>query len=456
MPNTGRITWWAARMGIPAGAASERDRHQFPDVRSGQFASVTDLAKRSFAWDLMRTGLIGVVGAMLSLGGSIAGAQTPVRIGASVSMTGQYAELGQTVHRGQQLCVKQANDRGGMLGRKLQLIFQDDRSQAADAVAIYEKLIGQDRVDLIFAPYSSPITEAVANVTEKHRMPMVASGAAATSIFRKGRKYIFMLLSPAEVYLEGLVDLAAKRGLKTVAILYEDTLFPKAIAQGMVEFAKKRGLNAVVFAGYSRKTTDFSELLNKIKAANPDVVAAATYFDDSIAIIRQMKAAGINPKMHAVTVGGDLPKFHEVLGRDAEYVYGASQWLPELVTLRAGGLIPIARQYPGAREFTEAYAKEYPGADLSYQTAQGYAACQILLDAVRRAGSLDRDRIRDEIVKFEGSTAYGAFKVDADGFQTAHKMVMFQWQDGKKVIVWPEELAADRARFPTPPWKMRK
>ncbi len=383
-------------------------------------------------------------------------AQAPIRIGASVSMTGQYTELGSTVHRGQQLCVKQANARGGVMGRQLQLIVEDDHSQAADAVAIYEKMIGTDKIDLVLAPYSSPITEAVANITEKNRKPMVASGAAATSIFKKGRKYIFMLLSPASAYLEGLVDIAAKRGLKTIAVLYEDTLFPKAIALGAVDFAKKRGMQVVVVEAYPKQTKDFSAILAKVKAANPDVVAGATYFDDSIAIIRQMKTAGINPKMHAVTVGGDLPKFHDMLGRDAEYVYGASQWLPELVTLRAGGLIPIARQYPGAKEFTQDYVKEFPGADLSYQTAQGFAACQVLLGAVRRAGSLDPDRIRDEILKFEGSTVYGAFKVDADGFQVAHKMVMFQWQDGKKVIVWPEELAADRPRFPTPAWHARR
>ena len=382
-------------------------------------------------------------------------AQAPIRIGASVSMTGQYAELGQAIHRGQQLCVKQANDRGGVLGRKIQLIVEDDHSQATDAVAIYEKLINQEKVELVFSPYSSPITEAVANVTEKYRMPMVAAGAATTSIFKKGRRYIFMLLSPAAVYLEGLIDVAAKRGLKTIAVLYEDTLFPKAIALGALELAKKRGMQAIVVEGYPKQTKDFSAILNKVRAANPDVVAAATYFDDSVAIIRQMKMAGINPRMHAVTVGGDLPKFYKVLDRDAEFVYGASQWLPELVTLRAGGLIPIARQYPGAQEFSEDYAKEFPGVGLSYQTAQGYAACQILLDGIRRAGSLDPDRMRDAVLKFEGNTVYGAFKVDADGFQVAHKMVMFQWQDGKKVIVWPEELAAERPRFPTPPWSKR-
>ena len=127
--------------------------------------------------------------------------------------------------------------------------------------------------------------------------------------------------------------------------------------------------------------------------------------------------------------GGALPKFCEVLGRSAEFVYGASQWEPELVTLRAGGLIPIARQYPGAKEFVEAHRKEFPGADLSYHSAAGYGT--------------------------DTHTVYGAFKGDPDGLQIAHKMVMFQWQDGKKVIVWPDELAPGKPRFPTPPWSQR-
>jgi len=382
-------------------------------------------------------------------------AQQPIRIGASLSQTGSFANLGQNQLRGYQLCVKQANEKGGVLGRKLELIFEDDQSQAPVAVRIYEKLITQDKVDAILGPYSSPITEEVANVSEKHRMPMVTPNASTTSIFRKGRRFVFMATSPAEVYLEGLIDIAAKRGLKTVAVLSEDTLFPKASAQGAVELAKSKGLQVVLAESYPKGTTDFTVLLRKVRTANPDVVAAATYFDDAVAITRALKALDINPKLFGVTVGGDVPKFHEVLGRDAEFVYGGSQWLPELVTLRAGGLIPIARQYPGAAEFVEAHNKEFPGAGISYQTVAGFGACQIFVEAVRRAGSLDGGRVRDVILKLDTHTAYGAFKVDEGGFQTAHKMVLFQWQDGKKVIVWPEELAADRPRFPTLPWKQR-
>jgi branched-chain amino acid transport system substrate-binding protein len=384
-----------------------------------------------------------------------ADAQQPIRIGGSFSNTGTYAQLGQTVHRGHQLCVKHANEKGGVLGRRIELTVEDDQSDIAKSVAVYERLLAQDKVDAVVSPYSSPITDAVAEVIEKHRKPMVAAGAATTSIFKKGRKFIFMLLSPAEVYLEGLIDTAAKRGLKTIAVIHEDTLFPKAIAQGALELAKKRGLQPVVVAAYPRKTTDFSAILAKVKAANPDVVAAATYFDDSVAITRQMKELDVNPRMHAVTVGGDLPRFHEQLGRVAEFVYGATQWEPELVTLRAGGLVPIARQYPGAREFVESYRKEFPGADLSYQTAQGYGACQVLLEGIKRAGSLDGEKIRDAILKMDLHTVFGAFKVDQDGFQVAHKMLMFQWQDGRKAIVWPEELAPGKARFPTPPWSQR-
>jgi branched-chain amino acid transport system substrate-binding protein len=295
----------------------------------------------------------------------------------------------------------------------------------------------------------------VADVNEKHRMPMVAAIAATTSIFKKGRKFIFMVLPPAEVFLEGLMDIAAKRGLKTVALINEDTIFPKATAQGTIELAKKKGLQVVFVEAYPKGTTDFSAILTKVRAANPDVLGAATYFDDAVAIVRQMKVINLNPKMYGVTVGGDLPKFHEVLGRDAEFVYGATPWDPALVTLRAGGLIPIARQYPGASEFVESYKKEFPGADLSYHSAAGYAGCQIFLEAVKRAGSLESEKVREVVLKMDLHTVFGPFKVDPDGFQVAHKMLMFQWQDGKKVILWPEELAPGKARFPTPPWSQR-
>jgi branched-chain amino acid transport system substrate-binding protein len=385
----------------------------------------------------------------------VAKAQPPIRIGASLAQTGGFAPLGQNLLRGYQLCVKQTNEKGGVLGRKLELVLYDDGSDLATAVRLYDKLITQDKVDLVLGPFSSPIVEAVADVTEKHRMPMVAASAATTSIFKKGRKFIFMVQPRAEFFLEGLIDLAAKKGLKTVALINVDDLFGRATTQGAIELAKNRGLQVVFVDAYPQGKTDFSTILAKVRAANPDVLGGATRFEDAVAITRQVKVVNVNPRMVGLTVGVDLPKFYEVLGRDAEFVYGATPWMPELVELRAGGLIPIARQYPGAREFVESHRKEFPGADLSFFSAAGYGGCQILVEAIRRAGSLDSGKLRETILKMDYNTVFGGFRVDRDGLQIAHQRVMFQWQDGKKVIVWPEELAPGKPRFPTPPWSQR-
>jgi branched-chain amino acid transport system substrate-binding protein len=381
----------------------------------------------------------------LALLGALIGAapeQAPIRIGSSLSLTGTYAALGQNQHRGYQLCAKHVNEKGGILGRTIEFVLYDDQSQPATGVRLYERLITQDKVDVVLGPYSSAITEAVANVNEKYKMPMMAPMASTTSIFKKGRKFIFMVQSPAEVYLEGLIDVAAQKGLKTVAIINEDTLFPKATVQGTIELAKQKGLEVVFVEAYPKGNTDFSAILIKVRAANPDVLGAATYFDDAVAITRQMRELDVNPKMYGVTVGGDLPRFYELLGKNAEFVYGATQWEPEL-------------PYPGSKEFTAAYKETFADADLSYHSAGGYAGCQILVEAIKRAGSLQGEKLRDEILKMDISTVYGGFKVDDDGFQVAHKMVMFQWQDGKKAIVWPEEMATGQVRFPTPPWSQR-
>ena len=387
---------------------------------------------------------------------TFAGAQAPIRIAASVSQTGPYGPLGQNMLRGYQLCVKLTNDKGGVLGRSLQLLAEDDRSDPATAARFYERLITRERVEAVLGPYSSPITDAVADLAEKHRMPMVAAGAVARSIFKKGRKFIFMVSSPGEVYHEGLIDMAAKRGLKTVAVVHEDSLFTNTSAQGAVELAKKRGLAVTLVESYPPRTSNFVPLVTRVRAANPDVLLAATYFDDAVAIARTLKELDVSPKMFAVTAGGDLAKFYEVLGRTAEFVYGPAQWEPELVTLvRDGQLIPVGRRYPGAREFVEAHRKEFPGADLSYHTAAGYGGCQVLVEAIRRAGSVEGDKVRAAILKLDLNTVYGGFKVDADGIQVAHITLVFQWQDGKKVIVWPDELAPGKPRFPTPPWSQR-
>jgi branched-chain amino acid transport system substrate-binding protein len=387
---------------------------------------------------LVPVALAGVVAAALPLP---AGAQTPIKIGASMSVTGTYAKPGSYQKEGYDICIDELNAKGGLLGRKVELVIYDDQSQPATAVKLYEKLITEDKVDAVMGPYSSAVSEAVANVTEKYKKVMVAPLAATTSIFKKGRKYIFMVITPAENYLDGLIDMAAKRGLKTVAIINEDTLFPKASAAGTAEAAKKRGMQVVLQEAYPKGNTDFSALLVKIKAANPDVIAAGTYFDDAVAITRQMKELNVNPKMFGLTVGGDLPEFYDLLKQNAEYVYGSTQWDESL-------------PYPGQKEFLAAYTKKFKH-EPSYHAAAGYAGCLIYGEAVKRAGTLDADKVREQLLKMEIKTAFGDYKVEADGFQVAHKMVMLQWQDGKRVVVWPDDLASGKLRYPTPEWGKR-
>lgn len=390
---------------------------------------------------LKRAAAIALAGVLLASLPLPAPAQTPIRIGASLSVTGTYAKPGTMQKEGYDVCADELNAKGGLLGRKIEFVVYDDQSMPATAVKLYEKLITEDKVDAVMGPYSSAVSEAVANVTEKYKKVMVAPLAATTSIFKKGRKYIFMVISPAEVYLEGLVDMAAKRGLKTVAIINEDTLFPKASAAGTAEAAKKRGLQVVLQESYPKGNTDYSALLVKIKALNPDVIAAGTYFDDAVAITRQMKELNVNPKMFGLTVGGDLPEFYDLLKQNAEYVYGSTQWDDSL-------------PYPGAKEFLAAFTKKFKH-EPSYHAAAGYAGCLLYAEAVKRAGSLDADKVREQLLKLETKTAFGDYKVDADGFQVAHKMVMLQWQDGKRVVVWPDDLASGKPRFPTPEWSKR-
>ncbi len=385
--------------------------------------------------------LAGAVAVTVLFGISEVEAQASLKIGASLSLTGTYAKPGTYQKEGYEICADELNAKGGLLGRKVEFVMYDDQSSTQTAQRLYEKLITEDKVEAVMGPYSSAITESVAGISEKYKKVMVSPLAATTSIFRQGRKYIFMVISPAEFYLEGLVDMGAKRGLKTIAIVNEDTLFPKATVVGTEELAKKRGLQVVLREAYPKGNTDFSALLVKIKAVNPDIIAAATYFDDAVAITRQMKELNVNPKMFGVTVGGDIPEFYTLLKQNAEYVYGSTQW---------DEVLP----YPGQKEFLSAYQKKFKH-EPSYHAAAGYAGCLIYAEGVKRAKSLDADLVRAELLKLKIRTAFGDYAVDHDGFQTAHKMVMIQWQDGKRVVVWPDDLASGKLRFPTPPWSQR-
>jgi branched-chain amino acid transport system substrate-binding protein len=369
-------------------------------------------------------------------------AQQPIRIGASTALTGEASIQGGYVREGYLFCQKQVNEKGGVLGRKIEFVIHDDASNGKIAAGLYEKLIGEDKVDAVLGPYGSAITEAVADVNERHRMLMIAPTAATTSIWEKGRRYLIMLLSPIEAVAEGLLDLAARNGLKTVAVIQQDALVPNAITKGASALAKSKGLELVSLQTYRTSPEDFSELLTKAAAAKPDVlVAGSIRFEDLLAITRKMKELDINIRMLSAVPYGLLPDYYKQLGKDAEFVYSGSFW-------------DAALPYPGNQEFVAAYAQEYSHPP-AVQSAGAYAGCQLLVDAMRQTGGLDSEKMRAALLTLKTKTVFGDFAVDERGYQTAHKAVTIQWQDGKQVIVWPDEVATGKARLPAPMWTTR-
>src|SRR6478672_12859014 len=216
----------------------------------------------------------------------------PLRVGATMSITGKaYSLQGGYGREGYLLCEKHVNVRGGVLGRPIQFVIYDDESDEKTAVRLYEKLIGEDKVDAILGPYGTAITEAVADIPDRHRKVMVAANAATSSIWEKGRKYLIMVLAPVDSAASGALDLAARNGLKKVAIINQDALLPKAVAKTTNELAKSKGLDVVVFETYPTGMSDFSGLVKKVQEASPDLlVTAAVRLDDLVTIIRQMRA----------------------------------------------------------------------------------------------------------------------------------------------------------------------
>ena len=182
-------------------------------------------------------------------------------VGGAISQTGRYAEPAGRQVNSIKMWVDEVNARGGLLGHKVRLILLDDKSDTQSAIKLYEKLITEDKVDLVLGPYSSGITEAVANVTERYKMPFIAYGASSSPIWEKGRRYIFNIVAVAEDYQKGAVHLAKQIGVKKAAIIGEDSLFPRQSGKGAKDWAKQLGIEIVVDENYPQKQSDFTALL---------------------------------------------------------------------------------------------------------------------------------------------------------------------------------------------------
>jgi len=370
-------------------------------------------------------------------------AQQPgsLRIGASMSLTGQYARTGKEVMNAYQLWAEQVNEKGGVLGRKVEFVTYDDTSDPETAARLYEKLISEDKVDLILGPYSTPVTIAASTVTERHHFAMIVSGASGTDIWARGYKYVFGMYTMAPFYMDGAVDIAKKNGFHNVAVINENSAFSKDVVAAADKKAKDAGLDVVYTEEYSKDVRDLSPTLTKARGANADMLIAGTYGDDATMIVRQLKDLGWMPKMVALTIGPALPDFADSLGADAEFIMGATQWEPSV-------------KAPGVKEFAQAYQDKY-GYAPGYHAAGGFGAAQLLQQALQQLGAVDNEKLRDMLATLETSTVFGAYKVDASGSQTAKPSYLIQILGGERKIIWPDPAAEAPAKVPAPQWSQR-
>jgi branched-chain amino acid transport system substrate-binding protein len=366
-----------------------------------------------------------------------------VLVGGAISQTGRFAEPAGRQVNAVKMWVEEVNGRGGLLGHKIKLVLLDDKSDTQTAVKLYEKLITEDKVDLLLAPYSSAITEAVANINERYKMPFVAYGASSSPIWEKGRKYIFSIVAIAEDYQKGSMHLAKQIGVNSIAVIGEDSLFPRQSGIGAKQWADKLGIQVVLQENYPQKQTDFTALLQKIKASGAEAIMSNSYFADAAAQLRQMRELNLNFKLFSSTVGPGLPNFAEQLGSTAEYVLGFSQWEP----------IPDVLKLPGMKEFITEYERRY-GEKPNYHAGGAYGALQVTEAALKKAGSFDNEKLRDALASTEVTTVFGRYKVNAKGMNE-HEGLTFQILDGKRRVVYPEKWGEAKAKLPVPEWNKR-
>lgn len=355
-------------------------------------------------------------------------AEEPVRIGASLSFSGVYREPSHMIMKGYRLWEKNINERGGLLGRPVELIILDDQSDEEKLRENYRRLLNEEEVDLVLAPYSSPLTLAASEITEKAGYVMVASGAASSAIWDRGYKYIFNVYAQADRFFIGYLDLIARQGIRRVAVFFEDNPFNRAAAAGAREWAAKMGVELTAYTGYVPGERTPARIVEDADLTREEAVIVCTYPDEGYAFLSAIRKARVQPAAIAMTITPSHPLFAHRAGPLAQGVFAPSQWEPM-------ERIP----YPGTRDFIDEF-RIFAHMDPSYHASSAYASCQVIELAVTETGTLDNKMLRDYIVSMDTATIIGRFKVNQKGEQVGHNPILIQWQNGKKEIVYPSNM----------------
>ena len=370
-------------------------------------------------------------------------------LGASICLSGPLGHLGETEKAGYEFAIEDINAQGGIYvkeyGRRIpvKLVVYDDESDPTKAKANAEKLLTVDRVDFLLTSWGTPMVLAAATVAEAHKVPIVGPGSASTVYEKKGFKYAFIVFHTEYKAIPNYFEMfekvlpADKRPYK-VAIWQEDTILGKDYATAVAESVKKfPGYKVVLHEVYTPRSTDYSTMILKTKEANPDIIFSVPTTTDAIVLLRQSKDLGFSPKLFNLNRACEPYEFWESLGEDAQATVAHMTGHP---------LLPI----PKNLELTERYKKKF-GTMPSTGLPAAYAAVQVLAAAIEKAGSLDKEKVREALSNISVDTVIGKVTFKGPGHAEV-PIVIMQWQNGKQEIIWPEEFATAKLMYPKPAW----
>lgn len=403
--------------------------------------------------------LVSVVAASLAVAGlAFAGpAQAKVEgdtiiLGSAISFTGKYSTNGIHAKNGYDIGVAKINAMGGVKvggkSYKLKIQYYDDESTPLRTAQLLERLVNQDGVKYFLGPYSSATTKAAAPIIEKYKVPMIEAEGASRSLFNKGYKYLFAVLSTSEQYLASSIGLAAeiaeKNGKKAsdvkIAMAFENDPFSLDVRAGVLEDAKKYGMKVVIDDKMPRDLNDISSTLTKVKALKPDLLLLSGHSKGAATGARQIKEMKIDVPMIALT-HCEAAKITSKFGASTNDFLCPTQWAPTLT---------YKDKYFGtAADYDKEFKKTYDGyKNVPYQSAQATASVLVWKDAFERANSLDPEKVRDAIAATDMETFYGGIKFAPEGNNVAKPMVLRQIQNGEYNVVAPSKWASHPVNWP--------
>ena len=399
--------------------------------------------------------LIPVVAATLAVAGlAFAGpAQAKVEgdtiiLGSAISFTGKYSTNGIHAKNGYDIGNAMGGVKVGGKSYKLKIQYYDDESTPLRTAQLLERLVNQDGVKYFLGPYSSATTKAAAPIIEKYKVPMIEAEGASRSLFNKGYKYLFAVLSTSEQYLASSIGLAAeiaeKNGKKAsdvkIAMAFENDPFSLDVRAGVLEDAKKYGMKVVIDDKMPRDLNDISSTLTKVKALKPDLLLLSGHSKGAATGARQIKEMKIDVPMIALT-HCEAAKITSKFGASTNDFLCPTQWAPTLT---------YKDKYFGtAADYDKEFKKTFDGyKNVPYQSAQATASVLVWKDAFERANSLDPEKVRDAIAATDMETFYGGIKFAPEGNNIAKPMVLRQIQNGEYNVVAPSKWASHPVNWP--------